>query len=48
MKLNDRVRNYAKQIGVDAKGQFSGGRPTAALLAKLTPAQRRRIRRKGQ
>lgn len=48
MAPNDRVRAYATTLNVEPKGGFTGGKPTKALLAKLTDAQRRRIRRKAR
>lgn len=46
MKQNDRIRAYAKQVGINPTGSFKSKATTEALVQRLTAAQRRRIRRK--
>lgn len=46
MKQTDRMKNYSKQIGVDAKGAFKSNATKSKLTGKLTPRQQRRLRKK--
>jgi hypothetical protein len=46
METKERIKKYAKQIGVDTVGGFKNSSATKRLSSRLTPAQQRRIRKK--
>ena len=46
MKTNDRIRGYAKQIGLQAAGSFKNSTTKSRLISRLTPAQQRRVKKK--
>lgn len=48
MKVNDRIRNYANQQGIDPTGALRSNETKAALAARLTPKQRKRLRKKNR
>ena len=46
MDLKERVKVYGAQQGVSLTGAFKNSSATKKLVARLTPAQRRRITKK--
>lgn len=45
VKVNDRIRAYASQVGVSSTGSFKNESTKKKLVAKLTPRQQRRLRK---
>lgn len=46
MKSNDRIRAYAGTKGIETVGSFKSNSTKKKLVGKLTPRQKRRIRKK--
>lgn len=46
MKANDRIRGYAKQVGVNPAGFTKNSTAKNRIVSKLTSKQRKRLRLK--